>query len=306
VVSLIASSTEMVAALDCADRLVGISHECDYPAWIRSLPPVTRPKFALDGSSYAIDQRVRAILEQGVSVYAVDAEALAALAPDLIVTQTQCEVCAVSLRDLEDAACTLMPSRPRIVALDTCSLVDLWRDFQRVADALGVAEKGAATITRLRGYMDAIATHARALRPRPRVACIEWIDPLMAAGHWLPELVEMAGGSYVTGEAGAHAPRLDWDGLAAADPDVILITPCGFDLARTRIEVAALETHPRWRELRAVRDGRVALGDGSAYFNRPGPRVVETLEIVAEVLHPDVFAFGHEGKGWEWLARVHA
>ena len=299
VVSLIASSTEMVCALGCGDRLVGRSHECDHPAWVRRLPVVTAPKFATDGLSYDIDQRVRAIVEQGVSVYAVDAPVLAALAPDVILTQTQCEVCAVSARDLEEAACALMPSRPRIVALEPNALADLCRDFARVAEALGVAARGAAVIAALRERMDVIAVHAASIRHRPRVACIEWIDPLMAAGNWTPELIALAGGSDVLGTAGQHAPRLTWETLAAADPDVVLVTPCGFDLERTRLEMEPLELHAAWNALRAVRAGEVYLGDGNAYFNRPGPRVVETLEIVAEILHPHAFTFGHEGSGWE-------
>ena len=296
----------MVCALGCGDRLVGRSHECDHPAWVRRLPAVTAPKFATDGQSYDIDQRVRAIVEQGVSVYAVDAPALAALEPDLILTQTQCEVCAVSARDLEQAACALMPSRPRIVALEPNALADLWHDFERVAAALGVEARGAATIAALRERMNLIAAHAEALRHRPRVACIEWIDPLMAAGNWTPELIALAGGMDVLGTPGAHAPRLTWEVLAAADPQVMLVTPCGFDLDRIRIEMEPLEMHPVWNALRAVRTGEVYLGDGNAFFNRPGPRVVETLEIVAEILHPDAFTFGHEGTGWERHAPLRA
>ena len=299
IVSLIASSTEMVCALGCGDRLVGRSHECDHPAWVRRLPAVTSPRFATDGQSCDIDQRVRAIVEQGVSVYAVDAPALAALAPDVILTQTQCEVCAVSARDLEQAASALMPSQPRIVALEPNALADLWRDFERVAEALDVVPRGTAVIGALRERMDVIAAHASSIRHRPRVACIEWIDPLMAAGNWTPELIALAGGTDVLGTPGAHAPRLTWEALTAADPDVVLVTPCGFGLERIRIEMEPLEMHPQWNALRAVRAGEVYLGDGNAYFNRPGPRVVETLEIIAEILHPHAFTFGHEGTGWE-------
>lgn len=299
VVSLIASSTEMVCALGCGDRLVGRSHECDHPGWVRRLPAVTAPKFATDGHSYDIDQRVRAIVEQGVSVYAVDAPALTALAPDVILTQTQCEVCAVSARDLEEAACALMPSQPRIVALEPNAIADLWRDFERIAEALDVVPRGAAVIGALRERMDVIAAHAASLRHRPRVACIEWIDPLMVAGNWTPELIALAGGEDVLGTPGTHAPRLAWEALAAADPDVVLVTPCGFGLDRIRTEMEPLEMHSEWNALRAVRAGEVYLGDGNAYFNRPGPRVVETLEIIAEILHPHAFTFGHEGTGWQ-------
>jgi iron complex transport system substrate-binding protein len=260
---------------------------------------VTEPRFEVDLPPADVDARVRALVEQAVSVYRVDAAALAALAPDLIVTQTQCEVCAVSLRDVEDALSRVLPSRPRLVALEPNALADLWRDMRKVADALGVPERGVQLVSRLRQRMQAIGTRCATLAPRPRVACIEWMDPLMAAGNWTPELIALAGAEDVLGRPGTHAPRLAWGALAAADPDVVWVTPCGFDLARTRAEMPALTRHPEWGALRAVREGRVFLGDGNAYFNRPGPRVAETLEILAEALHPGAFRFGHEGSGWE-------
>lgn len=297
VVSLIASSTEMVCALGRGDCLVGRSHECDHPDWVRRLPQVTAPKLALDGSSYQIDQRVHAILEQGMSVYRVDAVALARLAPDVIVTQTQCDACAVSLRDLERAACDLIPSRPRIVALEPNRLADIWRDFERVAVALGVADRGAALVRSLKSRMDEIA-RAALTTPRRRVALVEWIEPLMVAGNWHPELVTMANAENLLGVAGEHAPAIDWETFRASDPDIIVVAPCGFDLTRTRTEMPALRALPGWAELRAVRSGQVVLADGNGFFNRPGPRVVETLEILAEFLHPERFRFGHEGTAW--------
>jgi iron complex transport system substrate-binding protein len=298
VVSLLASGTEMVAALGCGERLVGRSHECDHPEWVRRLPAVTEPKLRVDVPSADIDARVRALVEQAVSVYRVDADALAALEPELIVTQTQCAVCAVSLADVEDAVCRLLPSRPRIVALEPNALADLWRDLRAVAEALGVPERGVMLVSRLRQRMRAIAERAAALGTRPRLAMIEWIDPLMAAGNWHPELIAMAGAEDVHGVAGAHAPALAWSELVAADPDVLWVSPCGFDLERTRAEMPGLTRHPDWPRLRAVREGHVYLGDGNAFFNRPGPRVAETLESLAEALHPAAFRFGHEGTGW--------
>lgn len=297
VVSLIASSTEMVCALGCGERLVGRSHECDHPDWVRRLPQVTRPKFALDGGSYAIDQRVRALVEQGVSVYAVDADALAALRPDLILTQTQCEVCAVSEGDVLEATRTLLPDA-RVLSLHPGSLDSIWRDLMKVAAALGVPDRGVQEVAQLRRRMQAIETRAQAFERRVRVACIEWIEPLMAAGHWTPELIRMAGGEDVLPVRLERPPYVAPAVLAAADPDVLLVAPCGFDVARTQEEMPRLEALPGWGELRAVRERRVFLGDGNAYFNRPGPRVAETLEIVAEILHPDGFRFGHEGSGW--------
>jgi iron complex transport system substrate-binding protein len=287
----------MVCALGCGDWLVGRSHECDHPDWVRRLPQVTRPKFELDGASYAIDQRVRALVEQGVSVYAVDADALAALRPDIILTQTQCEVCAVSEGDVLEATRTLLPEA-RVVSLHPGQLDDIWRDLVKVAGALAVPERGVQEVVRLRGRMQAIEARARAFAARPRVACIEWIEPLMAAGHWTPELIRMGGGEDALAGRLERAPYVDLQTLTLADPDVILIAPCGFDIARTRGEMPYLAERSEWNALRAVRERRVFIGDGNAFFNRPGPRVTETLEIVAEVLHPDGFRFGHEGRGW--------
>ena len=297
VVSLLASSTEIVCALDCGDRLVGRSHECDHPAWVRRLPAVTEPKLEVSRPSGEIHASVQALVEQAVSVYRVDAAALARLAPDLILTQTQCEVCAVSLRDVEEAVRALLPSRPRLLALRPDALADLWRDMRAVAGALDVPERGVQLVTRLRTRLQSIAARA-AGRPRPRVACIGWIEPLMVAGNWTPELIALAGADDALGRPGAHAGPLTLAQLAAADPDVVWVTPCGFDLARTRAELPALAARPEWRALRAVREGRAFAGDGNAFFNRPGPRVAETLECLAEAMHPDAFRFGHEGTGW--------
>ncbi len=296
-VSLIASSTEIVCALGFRDSLVGRSHECDFPLDVRALPAVTAPKFPVDGTSYEIDQRLRAIVAESLSVYRVDGVALAALAPDVIVTQTQCEVCAVSLRDVEDALCQVVGSRPRIVALEPNGLPDIWRDIRRVADVLGAPERGIDLVAGLEERMVDIGA-SLAGAPRVRLASIEWIDPLMAAGNWHPTLVETAGGVNLFGEAGRHSPWMSWDDLRAADPEAILVAPCGFDIPRARAEMGPLVAQPGWRELAAVRNGRVYLGDGNQYFNRPGPRVVESLEILAEILHPERFPARHEGSGW--------
>ena len=291
-----------MCALDCGDRLVARSHECDHPGWVTRLPAVTAPRIRTDAPSAAIDRDLRALVSQALSVYTVDAERLAALAPDLLVTQVQCEVCAVSVRDLEDAVRAALPSRPAIVSLRPDALADVWNDMRAIASALGVPERGVQLVTRLRARMRGIAERTRG-GPGRRVACIEWIEPLMVAGNWTPELLAMAGATDVLGAAGRHAGQVSFAELAAADPDAIWVTPCGFDLARTRAEMAALAAHPGWPALRAVREGNVFLGDGNAFFHRPGPRVVETLECLAEALHPGAFRFGHEGTGWSrWPA----
>lgn len=298
IVSLIASATEIACALGFEAQLVGRSHECDFPTSVKRLPVCTSPKFEVAGLSYQIDQRVKAILQESLSVYRVDAGRLEQLQPTHIITQSQCEVCAVSLKDVEEAVCQFTSSQPIIVSLEPNSLADVWADIRRVAVALNASAQGASLITRLQQRMSDITEPARAVITKPTVACIEWIEPLMAAGNWMPELVTMAGGVNLFGETGKHSPWMNWDELMMQDPDVIFISPCGFDIPRTLEETQLLTSNPVWDKLKAVRAGRVFIGDGNQYFNRPGPRLVESLEILAEVLHPALFNFGHEQTGW--------
>jgi iron complex transport system substrate-binding protein len=298
IVSLIASATEIVCALGMQDHLVGRSHECDFPAIVKSLPQCTSPKFNVEGTSYEIDQRVKAVLQEALSVYRVDADRLEALQPTHIITQSQCEVCAVSLKDVEQAVCEFTGSHPVVVSLEPNALADIWLDIQRVADALGISEQGRRLNTDLQDRMKAITERAGLLEAKPRVALIEWIEPLMAAGNWMPELVEMAGGVNLFGAAGKHSPWMSWQELVASNPDMIIVTPCGFDIARTLEEMALLSTRPEWPALKAVQEARVFVADGNQYFNRPGPRVAESLEILAELFHPQVFHFHHQGTGW--------
>jgi iron complex transport system substrate-binding protein len=299
IVSLIASATEIVCRLGFEKDLVGRSHECDYPETVKILPVCTGPKFDPDGTSYEIDQRVKAIVQEGLSVYRVDGEKLRDLEPDVIVTQSQCEVCAVSLRDVERAVCAWLRRCPRLVSLAPNSLADVWVDIANVADALGVPERGDELVAELGARMAAIAARTATATVRPRVACIEWLDPLMAAGNWVPELVEIAGGVNLFGAAGTHAPWMTWEELCRADPDVIVLLPCGFDIARCVRDLPALAQRDEWPRLRAVQQGTVFATDGNAFFNRPGPRLAESLEILAELLHPEQCHFGHEGTGWQ-------
>ena len=296
VVSLLASATEIVCALGAEAQLVGRSHECDFPPSVRSLPTVTAPRFATHGSSADIDRQVKAGVAGGSSLYVVDAAALDALEPDLLLTQDQCEVCAVSLRDVESAVCQLVSSQPQIVTLLPNALPDIWADIAKVAAALGLVSDGERLVSRLQARLDRVAQATSAL-PSPTVACIEWLEPLMAAGNWMPTLVELVGGRNLFGVAGQHSPWLTWDALVASDPDVIVVMPCGFELARTLDERQVLAAHPAWSSLRAVKSGRVAVADGNQYFNRPGPRVVESVEILAEIVHVGV-DYGHRGRGW--------
>jgi iron complex transport system substrate-binding protein len=283
IVSLIASATEIVDALGQLDNLVGRSHECDYPERVSALPVCTRPRIDVNADSREIDRAVKESARTSVSIYDVLDDVLEPLAPTHILTQIQCDVCAVSLRDVESALARGMQGNPRIVSLQPDSLEQIWEDVRRVARALDIPDRGEEVVRQLQARMMDLIPPAGS--PAPRVACIEWIEPLMAAGNWTPELIELAGGVNLFGEAGRHSPWMTWEELKAADPDVTIVAPCGFDLDRTAQEMHWLTDRPDWRELRAVNSGRVYLADGNQYFNRPGPRVVETFQVITEILH---------------------
>jgi iron complex transport system substrate-binding protein len=289
IVSLISSATEIVHALGQIENLAGRSHECDYPEAVKALPVCTRPRIAVDASSAEIDRLVKQSARDSISIYDVFDDVIEGLEPTHILTQIQCEVCAVSLRDVEAAMARGMKGRPQIVSLQPDSLAEVWNDIRRVAGALDIAPRGETLIAELQGRMKLDLPEAR-----PTVACIEWMEPLMAAGNWTPELISMAGGRNLFGEAGRHSPWLSWEELAAADPDVIVLAPCGFDLARTEQELYWMTQRPGWSCLRA----RVYVADGNQYFNRPGPRIVETLRILAEILHPERFEPTLRGTAW--------
>jgi iron complex transport system substrate-binding protein len=297
IASLLASGTELVCALGLGDRLVGRSHECDEPEWVRALPQLSRPTFPVDGPSADIDGHVRARLSAGEPLYEIDEAALAALAPDVVLTQTHCEVCAVTPGDL---SCGLPArlERRRVVALDGGTLDAVLGDFQRVADVLGAPDAGRDLVRQLRARVEAVAARVRG-RPTPTVACVEWIDPVFAMGNWGPELVALAGGRSVLGQAAARSATTPWEAVLAADADVLVVAPCGFSLERTRREWPALASRPGFGDLRTVRAGRVFAADGNRYFNRSGPSLFETPEILAEMLHPDVFEARHRGTAWE-------
>jgi iron complex transport system substrate-binding protein len=285
VVSLLPSATELVCALGAADTLVGISHECDFPAEVIGRPVLTRPRIAAGGSSRAIDEAVRAALRDALSIYAVDSELLAALAPDVIVTQDLCEVCAVSLEDVRTAVAKLAHrDGVEIVSLRPTRLVDVLDDVGRVADALGRSDRGAGVRAALDQRIRAVAERAARAATRPHVVTLEWLDPLMIGGTWMPELVELAGGIALGAVAGAPAPTITTDQLAALAPDVVVIKPCGFTIERTLAERDVIEhAHA------GAGAARVYVTDGNAYFNRPGPRLVESLEILAACVHPELF-----------------
>jgi iron complex transport system substrate-binding protein len=305
VVSLIPSATEIVAALGFEQELAGRSHECDFPAGVARLPACSNSRVDAAVSSSEIDSSVKSLVAEGRSVYRVDADLLDRLQPTLIITQSQCDLCAVSLDDVREALATFSGVMPEILTLEPMSLADVWDDVRRVGAALDVSDRAERLVQSYTGRLDRISERcgtADAVHC-PTVATIEWIEPLMAAGNWVPSLVQTAGGRNLFGAADVHSAWIDFESLVAADPEIIVIMPCGFDIPRIRLELAPLRNRPEWHELRAVRSNRVCLADGSQYFNRPGPRLVESAEILAELIHPELFSFGHEGAGWERLPK---
>lgn len=281
IVSLIASATEITCSLGLRESMVGRSHECDSPIDVLSLPALTKTKLDKGLSSRAIDTAVKSLVGEGLAVYQVDETRLRALSPDVILTQDQCEVCAASLKDVEAAVCDWVGHPVKIVSLHPNSLDDVWKDIQTVGDAIGCSAHAAAIISHAQARIDAAAPTQTA---RPKVLIVEWTDPLMSAGHWIPELVAAAGGAPLLAENGGPSPYVSLDDIVAADPDIIIVAPCGFDVERTAAEMKVLDDNPTWRALRAVREGCTAIADGNLYFNRPSLSVVETVEIVKDIL----------------------
>lgn len=283
-VSLLPSATEIAVALGFGPEILGRSHECDFPPWISALPVCTTTKLQKGLTSLEIDDRVQEIVRQGLSVYEVDAPRLRSLAPDVILTQSQCAVCAVTPRDLEEALSDWIGRAPHLLSLAPDTLSDVWDDFRRVGAATSAEAAAERTVEGLQTRLEALRCRHRPDVSRPTVAAIEWIDPLMAAGNWVPELVWIAGGEPLFATAGQHSPWLSFDALVEADPDVIIMMPCGYQIAQTLADLTPLTDRTGWSGLSAVRRGRVYAADGHHFFNRPGPRLVESAAIIAEIL----------------------
>ena len=295
IISLLASATEIVDALGCFDQLVGRSHECDYPPAVLQLPLVSIALIDTSTSSSQIDAQVKQLAHakesvqndalRALSIYRIDLDMLEQLRPDVIFTQTQCEVCAVSERDVTNALQQVTGLHPRVVSLAPYRLTDVWEDIVRVGKALERQPQAEQLVHDYQQRLDQLRLHVQNQgQPKPRVAVLEWLDPLMAAGNWVPELIDYAGGEAVFGEVGMHSPWLQWDELKAADPDVIILSPCGFTLERTMVDVNLLKHHPEWSQLRAVQHKRVYAIDGNAYLNRSGPRLVESAELLTKAI----------------------
>ena len=298
VVSLLPAATEIICALGAVHRLAAVSHECDHPETIAHLPRLSRARRLLEGSGAEIHDRVRDLVERGLAIYEVDADALRRLSPEVIVTQTQCDVCAVSPDDLADAVAEWVGTQPSLVSLQALTLEGIWTDMAAVGAALDLGTEADRLVEGLKGRVSKLQAAAPGGGDRPRAGVLEWMSPLMAGGNWMPEVLEIAGCEPVWGHAGAHSPWLREDDLADADPDVLLVIPCGYGIEKTMAEFAALTGLDVWHRLRAVREARVFVADGNAYFNRPGPRIVESIEIVVDIVHGAESTDSHAGKGW--------
>ncbi len=298
IISLLPAATEIVCALGLQQNLVGRSHECDFPESVQQLPVCSDANMEHNLTSLEIDKRVKEILSDALSVYTVNREKIKELQPDVVITQAQCEVCAVSLTEVERALENYLDKPAQIISLEPQKLNDIFTDIENVATALGVAERGAIVVEELQERLDIIKHKLKFAENKPTVACIEWLEPMMISGNWIPELVDIAGGAAILAEAGKHSPYVEWVDIRLADPDIIVLMPCGFPIERTMKEVSILFEQPGFAELKAVKNNRIYIADGNQYFNRPGPRIVDSIEILAEIINPKQFIFGYEGNGW--------
>lgn len=300
IVSLIASATEIVSALGAESELVGRSHECDVPETVQALPAITKPRMDTGQSSRGIDTDVKALVRDGLSVYHIDDDVLQTLNPDVIVTQDQCEVCAASLDDVEAAVCDWVGRDVTIVSLHPDTLDDVLSDIKKVGAAIGREAKADALVGQLSDQLNGLQQAATAAAsPPPTVFVLEWIDPPMGAGHWIPALVERAGADNVLTREGNPSPYVSWADIQEADPDFIIVAPCGFDVERTQREMVAIAPLNEWNGLRAVKDARVAIMDGNRYINRPSPSVVDSAFMINDIVH-----HGQPTRGpaaWRWL-----
>ncbi|MGH9735043.1 MAG: cobalamin-binding protein [Candidatus Acidiferrales bacterium] len=287
IVSLLPSATEILFALGLGDSVVGVTHECDFPPEAAKKPALIRPRVDPAAAPAEIDRQVSDVVQRGESVYAVDAELLASLAPDLIVTQDLCHVCAASPDDLATAL-TRLPKQPRVLSLAPHSLADVWDDIRRLGEATGRKREGQALAMTLQQRVAAIEMKATQMKtaqhaPRPRVVCLEWLDPFYVAGHWVPEMVAKAGGDDVLGRAGQPSFRVSAEQVAESAADVIIVMPCGYNLARAARESKELGFPQGWSTLPAIREKRVFAVDANSHFSRPGPRLADGVAVLATI-----------------------
>ena len=297
IVSLLPAATEIVASLGMLDHLVGVSHECNYPEAVRSKPRVTGCEIHSDRiASSEVDRWVSEKLRKGEDLYTIDAALMRSLRPDLILTQRLCDVCAPSYGSVQALAQTL-PGPPRVLNLEPNTLEDIFQNIRQVAEALGIANKGETVVAGLRERVERVRQRVADVKDRPRVAVIEWLDPVFCSGHWTPELVDIAGGHEVLGMPGRDSVRRTWADVHSANPMIMAIACCGQTVSRAMQDWDCLKQSSEIQALAAVQAGNVFAADGNAYFSRPGPRVVDTLEILAEIIHPEQFAGAFPNRG---------
>ena len=297
ILSLLSSTTEIIYALGCGDRLVGRSHECNYPEEVSDLPICTIPKFNVDGTSREVDDEVKSLVQSALSIYYINEKLLKELKPDIIFTQSQCEVCAVSVSDVENALKNITGLSSRVISVEPNSVEDIFNDILTIAEILNVRKKGKELVELIKVKIDSTEKIVYQ-KSSPSVAAIEWIDPLMAAGNWVPQLIKVAGGKNLFGEAGKHSPWMKYNDLVEQDPEIIIVMPCGYDIKKSLIEIKTLESKKGWGSLKAVRNRNVYITDGNQFFNRPGPRIIESIEILLEIIHSDFSDSKHIDSGW--------
>ena len=298
IISLLAGATELVCALGAQRELVGRSHECDWPAEVRRLPALTEPTFDTAASSVQIDADVRRLMRDHQPLYQVDVKRLLQLKPDVVITQVHCDVCAPGPADVARDAPMELASLPQMVSMQASTIDGIVDDFRCVAKTISRISECEQLVHGIQKKLDE-TSHRVANLERPTIACIEWIDPIFTMANWAPRLVEIAGGTPLLSQSGVHSAATTWERVREADPQFILVAPCGFDIARTKREMHLLAARPGWRELKAVRDKRVFIADGNRYFNRAGPSLFDSAQILAQILHPQEFPPTHRGTAWE-------
>jgi iron complex transport system substrate-binding protein len=302
--SLLPSATEIVCALGLRDSLVAVTHECDFPPEVTQLPIVTRSTLGQHAlGSGEIHAHISGALHRGSSIYAFDQELLQHLDPDLILTQELCDVCAVSYEVVKEAVHCL-PGERTVLSLEPTTREGILQTIEQVGEATGTRARAAELIRTLRERIDQLAARASLAPSRPRVFAMEWLDPPFTAGHWVPEIVSLAGGRDDLAQNGKPSTQIQWADIERYDPEVIVLMPCGFTLGRTIEEFPRTSRPQSWERLAAVRTGRVYGVNGSAYFNRPGPRIVIGLQILTEILHPDLFPRSTPIHAWRQLDHV--
>ena len=298
IVSLLPSCTEIICKLGYTKHLVGISHECDYPNSISGLPVLTKARLSTEGTSIDINQSVTDLLQRGLSVYDVDASLLKSLSPDIIVTQAQCEACAVSLDQVQDIVSNWTLNLTEIISLEPNTLNEVWLGFDIIAKTMDAPESSSILKSEINERFKLLKDKLKGTEQKPAVLCIEWIEPIMVAANWVPELVGLAGGRNVMSVSGTDSNFCSWYEIKQTNPDIIIMMPCGFGIKRTLEDIDYLQNRKGWQQLKAVKENKVFVVDGNQYFNRPGPRLVDSAEILAEIIHPDYFERKYSEDSW--------